>query len=321
MEKISIIIPVYNAEKTIRRCLDSILASAYENYEVILIDDGSTDDSVLIISEYKKRNQRFKLIAQSNSGPSAARNKGLEVANGDIISFVDSDDYVRDDYLEKLASTFKKEKVDVVFFGFHRVNADGIELTVHEPPNTQNEYYSTLIALSEADMFGYTWIKAFRREILNEVRFDEEMRLFEDEIFTCKLLEQQVKIFIMKEAIYYYVRSDGTLARKTHDNYCQLCDKVFREWRNLLSKMSNNSVFLNSKANHMAKVCKYYGLERKVKPQLFYKEMASCDFMKYVTLQDRFITSIKDKKWLKVRWLYWKYIVKVAASEFVKKGK
>lgn len=321
MKKISMIIPVYNAEKTIRRCLDSILASAYENYEVILIDDGSTDNSGSIISEYKRNDKRFKVISQSNLGPSTARNKGLDIADGDIISFIDSDDYVRYDYLEQLSSAFHREIADVVFFGFHRVNADGIELSVHEPPNTQTEYYSKLIGLSEADMFGYTWIKAFRRDILRNVRFDEEMNLFEDEIFTCKLLEQQVKIFIMKEPIYYYVRTEGTLARRTHNNYCQLCDKVFREWSNLLSDAPNSSAFLNNKANHMAKVCQYYGIEREIKPLPFYKEMSSCAFMNYVTLQNPLIISIKEKKWLKVQWLYWKYIVKVAVSEVVKRGK
>ena len=94
MEKISVIIPVYNAEKTIRRCLESIMSSEYEEYEVILIDDGSTDNSVSIISEFANRNRRIKIFTQPNSGPSAARNKGLTLAEGEIIAFVDSDDYV-----------------------------------------------------------------------------------------------------------------------------------------------------------------------------------------------------------------------------------
>ena len=102
MKKISVIIPVYNAEKTIRRCLESIMSSEYEEYEVIVVDDGSTDNSASILFEYANRDRRVKIINQPNSGPSIARNKGLELAEGEIIAFVDSDDYVRNDYLDQL---------------------------------------------------------------------------------------------------------------------------------------------------------------------------------------------------------------------------
>ena len=107
MKKISVIIPVYNAEKTIRRCLESIMSSEYEEYEVIVVDDGSTDNSASILFEYVNRDRRVKIINQPNSGPSIARNKGLELAEGEIIAFVDSDDYVRNDYLDQLEKVFR----------------------------------------------------------------------------------------------------------------------------------------------------------------------------------------------------------------------
>lgn len=171
MEKISIIIPVYNAERTIRRCLESIMASKYEKFEVILIDDGSTDNSTSIISEYVNKDGRIKMISQSNSGPSEARNKGMELSEGEIIAFVDSDDYVRSDYLEQLAKAFEEERADVVFFEFHRVTPDGVKLSIHELPEIKSEYYKNLIALFEADMFGYTWIKAFRKGVSHKIHF------------------------------------------------------------------------------------------------------------------------------------------------------
>lgn len=317
MKKISIIIPVYNAEKTIRRCLESILTSKYEDYEVILIDDGSTDNSAAIISDYVSKDRRLKMITQLNAGPSSARNKGLELAKGDIIAFVDSDDYVRSDYLEQLSRAFEEKKADVVFFEFHRVTSDGVELSAHELPDIQPEYYKNLIALSEAEMFGYTWIKALRKEISRKVRFDEDMNLFEDEIFTCELLEEPVKLFYLKEAIYFYVRADGSLAQRTHENYCQLCDRVYRSWKKLLGRIPDDMVFLESKANHMAEVCKYYGLERKVNPFVFYREMESSDFMKRVTLCDPLTAAIKGKKWCKIAWIYFRYNAKVAAARHI----
>lgn len=317
MENISVIIPVYNAEKTIRRCLDSIINSKYEDYEVILIDDGSTDNSAAIISEYANNDKRIKNVSQLNSGPSSARNKGLELSQGKIIAFVDSDDYVRDDYLEQLANAFEREKADVVFLEFHRVTSDGAELSVHELPEIQQEYHLNLVALSEKDMFGYTWIKAFRREVLHNVFFDVDMNLFEDEIFTCKILEKAVKLYYLKEAVYFYVQADGTLVQRTHKDYCQLCDRVYRAWEKLLSTMPDSVPFLERKANHMARVCKYYGLERKVNPFVFYREMESADFMKYVTLCDPMITAVKEKKWCKVAWMHLKYNAKVILNKHI----
>ena len=166
MKKFSIIIPMYNAEKTIRRCLDSIKYSNYDNYEVLLIDDGSTDKCKKIAMEYANGDERFKLFSQTNAGPSAARNVGLDKANGDIISFIDSDDYIRKDYFEQLDKAFDDETLDVVFCGFWRVDDQGNKISEHLPPELQSDYFENLINLSVADMFGYTWIKAFRRRII-----------------------------------------------------------------------------------------------------------------------------------------------------------
>ena len=111
-------------------------------------------------------------------------------------------------------------------------------------------------------MFGYTWIKAFRRENSYEVYFDTDINLFEDELFTCKLLEKPLNLYLLNEAIYYDVRTDGTFSmQKTHKDYCQLCDRVFRAWKKLLHKTPDSELLLERKANHMAKVCKYYGLD------------------------------------------------------------
>ena len=317
MDKISVIIPVYNAERTIRRCLESISSSGYLEYEVILIDDGSIDNSTSIISEYVHRDCRFKMFSQSNSGPSSARNKGLELANGEIIAFVDSDDYVHSNYLQQLAETFEGEKADVVFFEFCRVTPDGMVISNHHLPPIREDYYENLVALSEEDMFGYTWIKAYRRDILQGILFDTDINLFEDEIFTTQALKRPVRISYIKNPIYYYVRTTGTLAEKTHPEYCYLCDKVFRSWKMLLQGTLDRNAYLRNKANHMAKVCKYYGLERKVRPFLFYPAMRNTVFMQYCTSNDPFIVAIKKRKWWKVMWMHLKYKAKVAIAKHV----
>jgi len=315
MSRISVIIPVYNAEKTLRRCLDSIMSSEYEDYEIIIINDGSTDNSAAILSEYASKDQRIRFINQPNSGPSVARNKGLELAEGEIIAFVDSDDYVRGDYLDQLAKTFDEQRADVVFFEFHRVAPDGVEESVHHLPEFKTGYYQNLINLSEADMFGYTWIKAFRREIAHKVNFDVDVNLFEDELFTCKLMEKPLNLYFLNEAIYYYVRAAGTLTQRTHEDYCQLCNRVFLAWKGLLTSVHDSSNFLVRKANHMATICKYYGLERKVKKFHFFHEMADTDFIKYATVSDPLIEGIRTRKWHKVVRLYLKYNIKIAIAK------
>lgn len=319
MEKISIIIPVYNAEKTIRRCLESILISKYKQYEIILIDDGSTDNSAAIISEYANRNNQIKVITQANSGPSEARNRGLDLAEGEIIAFVDSDDFVRSDYLEQLAKSFDEKDADVVFFEYYRVMEDGTELLTYKLPEMESDYYINLIHLSEKDMFGYTWIKAFRKKMLRNICFDTDINLFEDEIFTCRLLENCVNIYYLKEAIYFYVCVEESLMQKTHQEYCQFCNRVYHAWENLLRNMSNTNryLYLQSKANHIATACKYYGLERKVSHLVFYHEMSSSDFIKNTTLYDPFIVAVKERKWCRVFFMHWKYNIKVTVAKCI----
>ena len=119
--KFSVIIPVYNSEKYLNKCIDSIVTQDYENFELILVDDGSSDSSQKICREYADRFENVSLICQENSGPSAARNRGIDCAKGDYITFVDSDDWVRDDYFIKLEAALNDEP-DVLFFGTNHIS-------------------------------------------------------------------------------------------------------------------------------------------------------------------------------------------------------
>lgn len=123
---ISIIVPVYNAEKYLNRCISSLLNQTYYNLEIILVNDGSTDNSKKICKNAAKNDSRIKLINSVNEGVSLARNKGLKEANGDYISFVDSDDYVEPDYVEKMLLTLKSKKVDIVYCSAVVENINGV---------------------------------------------------------------------------------------------------------------------------------------------------------------------------------------------------
>lgn len=117
---ISVIIPVYNAENFIRRCVDSVLGQTYSKWELIPVDDGSTDSSLRILKEYEARDSRIKVIHQENAGPGLARNKGIENASGDYVVFIDSDDVITPDYFEKLSH----ETADVVFIDVDQVDEE-----------------------------------------------------------------------------------------------------------------------------------------------------------------------------------------------------
>ena len=118
---ISVIVPIYNVEKYINRCIDSIIEQTYTNLEIILVDDGSTDNSGSICDEYAKKDNRIKVIHKENGGVSSARNVGLDTAIGQYITFVDSDDYIEKKYCEILLKTLKKQKADCVACGYNRI--------------------------------------------------------------------------------------------------------------------------------------------------------------------------------------------------------
>ena len=121
MKKISIIVPIFNIEKYLSRCLDSILEQTYKNLEVILVDDGSVDNSGMIADKYARKDQRIKVIHQVNQGVSAARNTGIDLATGDYIGFVDGDDYIEPDMYEILMRIIEEQQVDIAHCGYQMV--------------------------------------------------------------------------------------------------------------------------------------------------------------------------------------------------------
>lgn len=259
----SVIVPAYNTQKTIYRCLDSLLSDALSTIEVIVVNDGSTDGTAQILAEYAARDDRIRILTQENSGVSSARNVVMRAATGNIISFVDSDDFVSPRYFSALEAAFRQSDADVVFFQFARVNNAGSVISQHALPEESADYWECLKALSSADIFGYTWVKAWRRSVLKGVFYNKRITLFEDEVFTVSALKKPVKLFYLREQLYNYVCTDlSTLSRNVQPNYQHFCDLAYCAWKNLLRSNASDTAFLQNKVNHFAQVCKYYGLER-----------------------------------------------------------
>lgn len=314
MVDFSIIIPIYNAEKTLRKCLDSICEQTFDNYEVILIDDGSTDQSFSICKGYEIQNKKFRVFHQENAGPSAARNVGLGIAEGQWICFVDSDDYIEASYLQDIQDAAQSFDADVVFVGHNKVNESGTKETFL-PGEVLETNIKTALVLSERDMFGYTWIKAFRRDSIKDIRFDCSLNLFEDEVFTCQVLPNCRRIGMVNKPIYNYNVGDGSsLIGRTHQDYCLKCDKVYQAWKGMLGGCQEAAHILTKKANGFVSRCYYYAFERHVNIQSYFSHLRETTFFKEHTEKTKFDDAVRNNNYKKLRFEKMKYQTKVRIS-------
>lgn len=200
---VSIIIPVYNAEKYLRKCLDSFINPNHK-IEVILVDDGSTDSSPKICDEYASRDSRFSVIHCKNSGPSHARNQGIDKAVGKWISFIDADDWIDETYFDIINEA---ESADIIYFGYNSIKATSS--TSHKicvrNYDTVDDVLTMLIKSKER-FFGFTVNKFFRRELIVEhnLRFREDLIIKEDEEFCVRYCKYIKSIHLSNATPYYY---------------------------------------------------------------------------------------------------------------------
>lgn len=301
MPTFSIIVPVYNAETTLRKCLESIRSQTCQEYEVLMIENGSQDASNAICQEYASKDSRFVLhTCKENKGPSGARNIGLEHAKGEFVAFIDSDDFVEADYLKYLGDALKN--ADVVFFGYRQISTDG-NLLGECIPNVpeKKDYHEMLLQLHKQNMFGYTWIKAFRREIIGQHRFSMELNLLEDEVFACEVLTEQRRLAIIPKALYNYVTGNtGSLVGRTHADYCRKVDVAYEAWKKLLYDYDKKDETLTRMADAHVNRCMYYGFERDVDVRKFFGLLADSDFFHNSTQNSKFKECVKSRNYKKL---------------------
>lgn len=212
----SIIVPVFNVEQYLKECLDSILNQSYKDFELILVNDGSMDKSLEICEKYAELDSRVILINQPNEGVSAARNKGIELAKGKYIWFVDSDDFIKEEVLIKIYRKLTKDfNVDILGINNYHLYPDG---TMRK--NFINGDVSKTI---KEDFFNYhiieatPWINVFRREFLlkNNIRFNTELEIFEDNFFTNECIYKAKTISYLSDHLYVYRYLETSLSSKS----------------------------------------------------------------------------------------------------------
>ena len=190
-DMISIIIPIYNVEKYLEKCLDSILNQTYKNLEIILIDDGSTDNSPNICNSYCEKDKRIKIIHKNNEGVSSARNKGIELSKGKYIVFIDSDDYVSNEHIEVLYDCIISNNVDLVISNLIDISEDGIILNNEEKESfLMNKDQCLKELLSEDNFYHLCCGNIYRKDLLEKIRFNCKYRIAEDLDFLYRYIKQ-----------------------------------------------------------------------------------------------------------------------------------
>lgn len=285
---LSIIIPIYNAQKTLQTCLRSIQCQVFTGFEVIMVDDGSTDESVIQCRQMCLEDPRFILLQRPHRGVSAARNAGLRIARGMVVSFVDSDDTVEPNYTQEISRAFQASDCQVVFFGYNRIMHHGTYVEHRTPPNIASAMEDYYLLLSAQNMFGYTWLKAYRREILQEVKYNEELSLFEDEVFTCDVLTKCSSVAIISKPIYnYFTDVPNSLSQRICNNYCLQRDQIFLAWKKLFVENHYTLDKLLQIASECYNACMHHKLRYYPSEEQFQTDLLQCHFYCFKEMMHR----------------------------------
>jgi glycosyltransferase involved in cell wall biosynthesis len=253
MEKIiSVIVPVYNVEDYLPKCLDSILQQSFTDFELILIDDGSTDRSGKICDQYAQIDNRIKVIHQKNGGLSNARNSGIDIAIGKYFSFVDSDDWIDKNMLFEMHQQALQNNADIVIAGHFIVDLDEtIEVNIKViKQRILNQFEAISLILADEEIHSFAWDKLYKRELFEEIRYPDG-RVFEDTATTYKLFNKASILVQMNQAYYYYLRRESGIClspefskvmKRKEDNYLAFLERY-------------EFALSNQEYAHMIKIC------------------------------------------------------------------
>ena len=235
---ISIIVPIYNGEKYIEDCLKSIFVQTYEEWELILIDNASTDDSLELCKMYAAQDDRIQVLHQHhNKGVSVARNLGIEKARGEFITFIDVDDWVACDYLEKLVSVQKEKKAGMIICEYQKsYDKDRIDKKSNKHEYHELREYNTREYLDRYFLEGNThcWGVLYERNLLDGIRFKKGMSIGEDMLFLMEVAGQAEKIVVSNyKGYYYYINENGAMKKKFTPSYM---DQIYC-WEKALQKI------------------------------------------------------------------------------------
>lgn len=214
---VSIIIPIYNAETTLPRCVESVLGQEYTDFELILADDGSRDGSGALCDTFAQQDSRVRVLHKKNSGVSDTRNQAMSAARGRYLQFLDADDWITPNATKLLVRTAEEHQCDLVISDFYRVVDDRVSPKGdidEDGPLTREEFAAHMMENPADFYYGVLWNKLYRRDIIQEyqLRMDPEISWCEDFLFNLEYIRHAKRFFALQVPIYYYVKTKGSLA-------------------------------------------------------------------------------------------------------------
>lgn len=267
---VSVIIPIYNVENFIDRGISFLLTQTYKHFEIILIDDGSTDGSLKRCQYWAKRENRIKVLHQENQGAGGARNTGIDNANGKYIYFFDIDDNISKELIERNVTIMESYEVDLVVFGYKSVETKYKSETVVSFPhgiiNSNAELRDKFIELFILKMNGFPWNKFYRKSFLDKfkIRF-ENQRIQQDEVFNLKVYHYLDKAYISSDVLYiYYIYNNGNTRSRFIPNRFDIYKSVRQHFEELKDfwKLKDQRLdnYLNHRFYQSVMVCLFFNI-------------------------------------------------------------
>ncbi|SHI09057.1 Glycosyl transferase family 2 [Clostridium collagenovorans DSM 3089] len=265
---ITVIIPVYNAEKYLGRGIDSVLKQTYENFELILVNDGSKDSSLEVCNKYVEKDSRVRVISQKNSGVSVARNTGIKAASGKYLTFIDSDDYIELDFLEKSMKYVEEVGAEFYIGGyFEDIYTDDKLISTSKSMGPGD--VETVDTLIHNVFNGYPveciqtcWGKLYLKDIIdkNNIKFAHDINMGEDQIFNYQYLLQCNSVIFDDKCYYHYLRiNEGSLTCRYYNNIYEMSREIARALYNLKPVLSDeNKVYMDLYAGRKVFTCIQY---------------------------------------------------------------
>ncbi len=244
--KLSIIVPVFNIKEYLTRCVSSILGQSFTDFELLLVDDGSTDGSAEMCDDFAKKDNRVKVIHQPNSGVSTARNNGISAASGEYIGFVDSDDWIDREMFSSLLSCAETSDADVVVCDCYTACGNDLELdTLPGIPQNLLMYKSDIAANQLMLLAGAAWRCVYKKEIVKNIIFPLDMKISEDRVFNISAMGNAKNIYYLPLPLYYRFVREGSAVNKYYPDYLSMVLLARNKTREALLKHWDES-FLNT---------------------------------------------------------------------------
>lgn len=240
--KVSIILPIYNAENHIKKTLDSILAQTFENIEIICVNDGSKDRTLEVLKNLEQQDERIKIIDKKNEGAWKARLDGIKKSVGEYIAFVDSDDYVEQDFIKKLYDSIKKNNSDISVCGFKRIDEDTEKVLSQEMRYKETRIiekgsnFEEVISVNTA-----LWNKLYKASLLKEIKeLENPPRILEDMVFLARVYLKTEKISFVDDYLYNYMVREGSAMNTLKDNDIYLVQSAMLQIKGEYLKSQSN---------------------------------------------------------------------------------